>query len=67
MTKKKSCLLAAYERCTLNRGSFACKIVQGDIVYSWPHTEGARLIEVAATAGGTVYHGHSDNHILQTE
>ena len=49
---KICCTLAALERCMLNRGSFACKFVQG--AYNWPLKGGARLIEVAATAGGTV-------------
>ena len=50
---KICCMLAALGRCTLNRGSFACKFVQGTC--NWPLKEGARLIEVAATAGGTVF------------
>ena len=45
--------LAALDRCTLNKGAFAFKIVRGAI--KWPLKRGSRLIEVAATAGLTVY------------
>ena len=44
--------LAALDRCTLNKGAFAFKIVQGAL--KWPLKGGSRLIEVAATAGLTV-------------
>ena len=44
--------LAALDRCTLNRGAFAFKIVGGAL--KWPLKGGSRLIEVAATAGLTV-------------
>ena len=44
--------LAALNRCTLNKGAFAFKIVRGAL--NWPLTGGPRLIEVAATAGLTV-------------
>ena len=45
-------LLAALDRCTLNRDAFAFKIVRGAL--NWPLKGGSRLIEVAATAGLTV-------------
>ena len=41
------------DRCTLNKGAFAFKIVRGAL--KWPLMGGSRLIEVAATAGLTVY------------
>ena len=44
--------LAALDRCTLNKGAFAFKIVRGAL--NWPLKGGSRLIEVAATAGLTV-------------
>ena len=44
--------LAALDRCTLNRGAFAFKIVRGTL--KWPLKGGSRLIEVTATAGLTV-------------
>ena len=44
--------LAALDRCTLNKGAFAFKIVRGTL--KWPLKGGSRLIEVAATAGLTV-------------
>ena len=44
--------LAALDRCTLNKGAFAPKIVRGAL--KWPLKGGSRLIEVAATAGLTV-------------
>ena len=44
--------LAALDRCTLNKGSFAFEIVRGAL--KWPLKGGSRLIEVAATAGLTV-------------
>ena len=44
--------LAALDRCTLNKGAFAYKIVREAL--KWPLKEGSRLIEVAATAGLTV-------------
>ena len=46
--------LAALDRCTLNKGAFAFKIVRGAL--KWPLKGGSRLIEVAATAGLTVYY-----------
>ena len=45
--------LAALDRCTLNKGAFAFKIVRGAL--KWPLKGGSRLIEVAATAGLTVF------------
>ena len=45
--------LAALDRCTLNKGAFTFKIVRG--AQKWPLKGGSRLIEVAATAGLTVY------------
>ena len=48
--------LAALDRCTLNKGAFAFKIVRR--AQKWPIKAGSRLIEVAATAGLTV----SDNN-----
>ena len=45
--------LAALDRCTLNKGAFAFKIVRGGAL-KWPLKGGSRLIEVAATAGLTV-------------
>ena len=45
--------LAALVRCTLNKGAFAFKIVRGAL--KWPLKGGSRLIEVAATAGLTVF------------
>ena len=45
--------LAALDRCTLNKGAFAFKIVRG--AQKWPLKGGSRLIEVAATAGLTVF------------
>ena len=44
--------LAALDKCTLNKGAFAFKIVPGAL--KWPLKGGSRLIEVAATAGLTV-------------
>ena len=44
--------LAALDRCTLNKGAFAFKIVRGAL--KWLLKGGSRLIEVAATAGLTV-------------
>ena len=44
--------LAALDRCTLNKGPFAFKIVLGAL--KWPLKGGSRLIEVATTAGLTV-------------
>ena len=44
--------LAALDRCTLNKGAFAFKIVR--VALKWPLKGGSRLIEVAATAGLTV-------------
>ena len=44
--------LAALDRCTLNKGAFAFKIVRGAL--KWLLKGGPRLIEVAATAGLTV-------------
>ena len=44
--------LDALDRCTLNKGAFAFKIVRGAL--KWPLKGGSRLIEVAATAGLTV-------------
>ena len=52
--------LAALDRCTLNKGAFALKIVRGAL--NWPLTGGSRLIEVAATAGLTVYHSQTRQH-----
>ena len=40
------------DRCTLNKGAFAFKIVRRAL--KWPLKAGSRLIEVAATAGLTV-------------
>ena len=45
--------LAALDRCTLNKGAIAFKIVRGAL--KWPLKGGSRLIEVAATAGLTVF------------
>ena len=45
--------LAALDRCTLNKGAFAFSIVGGAL--KWPLKGGSRLIEVAATAGLTVW------------
>ena len=45
--------LAALDRCTLNKGAFAFKIVRGAL--KWPLKGGSGLIEVAATAGLTVF------------
>ena len=45
--------LAALDRCTLNKGAFAFKIVRRAL--KWPLKGGSRLIEVAATAGLTVH------------
>ena len=44
--------LAALDRCTLNKGAFAFKIVRGAL--KWLLKGGSCLIEVAATAGLTV-------------
>ena len=44
--------LAALDRCTLNKGAFAFKMVWGAL--KWPLKGGSRLIEVAPTAGLTV-------------
>ena len=44
--------ISALDRCTLNKGAFAFKIVRGAL--KWPLKGGSRLIEVAATAGLTV-------------
>ena len=44
--------LAALDRCTLNKGALAFKIVRGAL--KWPLKGGSRLKEVAATAGLTV-------------
>ena len=52
-------LLAAFDRCMLNKGAFAFKIVQWAL--KWPLKGGSRLIQVAATAGLTV------NERVQTE
>ena len=51
--------LAALDRCTLNKGAFAFKIVRGGGgggggALKWPLKGGSRLTEVAATAGLTV-------------
>ena len=52
--------LAALDRCTLNKGIFAFKIVRGGGggggggALKWRLKGGSRLIEVAATAGFTV-------------
>ena len=46
--------LAALDRCTLNKGAFAFKIIWGGGALKWPLKGGSRLIEVAATAGLTV-------------
>ena len=46
--------LAALDRCTLNKGAFAFKIVRGAL--KWPLKGGSHLIQVAATAGLTVGH-----------
>ena len=46
-------LLAALDRCTLNKGAFAFKMVRGAL--KWLLNGGSRIIEVAATAGLTVY------------
>ena len=48
--------LAALDRCTLNKGAFALKIVWGAL--KWPLKGGSRLIEVAATAVLTVSRGY---------
>ena len=45
--------LAALDRCTLKKGAFAFKIVLGAL--KWPHEGWSRLIEVASSAGLTVY------------
>ena len=45
--------LAALDRCTLNKGAFVFKIVRGAL--KWPLKGGSSLIEVAATAGLTVF------------
>ena len=45
--------LAALDRCTLNKGAFAFKIVRGAL--KWALKGGSRLIQVAATAGLTVF------------
>ena len=49
-------LLATLDRCMLNKGAFAFKMVPGalKILVKWPLKGGSRLIEVAATAGLTV-------------
>ena len=44
------------DRCTLNRGAFAFKIVGGTL--KWPLKGGSRLIQVTATAGLTVVAFH---------
>ena len=44
--------LAGLDRCTLNKGAFAFKIVRRAL--KWPLKGGSRLIEVATTAGLTV-------------
>ena len=44
--------MAALDRCTLNKGALAFKIVRRAL--KWPIKGGSRLIEVAATAGLTV-------------
>ena len=46
--------LVALDRCTLNKGAFAFKIVRGGAL-KWPLKGGSRLIEVAAIAGLTVH------------
>ena len=51
--------LAALDRCTLNKGAFAFKIVRGAL--KWPLKGRSRLIEVAATAGLTVSHPRDRN------
>ena len=45
--------LAALDRCTLNKGAFTFKIVRGAL--KWPLKGGSRLVQVAATAGLTVF------------
>ena len=45
--------LAALDRCTPNKGAFAFQIVRGAL--KWPLKGGSHLIEVAATAGLTVF------------
>ena len=46
--------LAALDRCTLNKGAFAFKIIRGGGgALKWPLKGESRLIEVAATAGLT--------------
>ena len=45
--------LAALDRCTLKKGAFAFKIVRRAL--KWSLKGGSCLIEVAATAGLTVY------------
>ena len=45
--------LAALDRCTLNKGALAFKIVRGAL--KWPLKGGSRLIEVATTASLTVH------------
>ena len=48
--------LAALDRCTLNKGAFVFKIVRGGGgALKWTLKGGSRFIEVAATAGLTVY------------
>ena len=46
--------LAMLDRCMLNKGAFAFKIVREAL--KWLLKGGSRLIQVAATAGLTVYH-----------
>ena len=46
--------LATLDRCMLNKGAFAFKIVRGAL--KWPLKGGSRLIEVASTAGLTVFY-----------
>ena len=48
---KICCTLAALERCLL----VICVQVRSRGTCNWPFKGGARLIEVAATAGGTVF------------
>ena len=51
--------LAALDRWPLNKGAFAFKTVWGAL--KWSLKGGSRLIEVAATAGLTVYHSVKEN------
>ena len=49
------------DRCTLNKGAFAFKIVPGAL--KWRLMGGSRLIEVAATAGLTVFTSRVENSV----